>query len=76
MKLPKVTARASLLNQITQHKVSSLPISPRIFEQAKFGPNSKQKNSFNNDSSLNVSGNQELNKSILNANNSNASGTQ
>lgn len=55
MKLPKVSGRASLLNQITQHKVSSLPISPRIFEQARFGSNSNQKKSFN-DSGISGSG--------------------
>lgn len=51
MKLPKVSMRSSLLNQYTNQKTLSVPISPRVFESAKFGSNSLKKS--NNDSTLN-----------------------
>lgn len=63
MKLPKVTMRTSLINQIGNLKTSSLPISPRIFESAKFGSSSNHKKSMNNS---------QTNDSINTANNDNS----
>ncbi|CDW72268.1 UNKNOWN [Stylonychia lemnae] len=47
MKLPKVTLRHSLINQYTSQKTSSQPISPRIFDNAKFGGSGNPKKSQN-----------------------------
>eukprot|EP00347_Sterkiella_histriomuscorum_P021191 403334901 len=59
MKLPKVTMRTSLLNQISNQKTTSLPISPRVFESAKFGSSSNNKQQSMNNSQKNDSTNND-----------------
>jgi hypothetical protein len=51
MRLPKVQMRSSLIQAFSNHQggISSLPISPRVFDAAKYGSTS-QKKSQNNDS--------------------------
>lgn len=56
MRLPKVALRPSLLNQLNNQKTASLPISPKVFEQAKFGgSSSNQKKSQNSSQNMNES---------------------
>jgi len=75
MKLPKVGMRTSLLNQYSQQKVSSMPISPRIFEHAKFGPGSSNKKSLNDSGISKGDGNQNSTIANNNSNPSNLSGS-